>query len=158
MADLIAGLRIAQDDAVVQAYGFWVSEDHPDPDPAPEAKIAAASGADLVIAKSFGTLVTMVACRTHGFAPKACVFIGTPMRRSPEIAIRLVQHLAAMPTLLIQQTEDFNGAFAEVAAVAARAPSTTALEIEGDDHLYINLDTICPLIDAWWANRSSIVS
>lgn len=154
MLDLTSRLRIGQDEAVVQAYGFWGAEEHPDPDPVPEARIAAASGADLVVAKSFGTLVTMTAGRDHGFAPRACVFLGTPLRRAPEIAARLASHLAAVPTLLIQQTADFNGAFAEVAAAAAGAPSAMALEIPGGDHLYEELEAIAPLIEAWWANRS----
>jgi hypothetical protein len=154
MLDLTSRLRLGQDEAVVQAYGFWGPKDDPNPDPAPEARIAAESRADLVIAKSFGTLVTMVAGRDLGFAPPACVFLGTPLRRSPDMAALLVAHLSAVPTLLIQQTSDFNGSFAEVAAVAARAPSAMALEIPGDDHLYEDLDAIAPLIEAWWANRS----
>lgn len=154
MVDLIARVRIGQDDAVVQTYGFWGPEDHPDPDPRPEARTAAESGADLVIAKSFGTLVTMIAARDHGFAPKACVFLGTPLRRASDMGMRLAAHLSAIPTLLIQQTADFNGAFEEVAAVAGRAPSALALEIPGDDHLYEDIDAIAPLVEAWWARRS----
>lgn len=154
MLDLTSRLRVAQDEAVVQAYGFWGAAEHPDPDPRPEARIAAASKADLVVAKSFGTLVTMIAGRDHGFSPRACVFLGTPLRRAPEMAMRLASHLAAVPTLLIQQTDDFNGAFAEVAAVAAGAPSATVLEIPGSDHLYEDLDMIASPIEAWWANRS----
>lgn len=150
MLDLTSRLRIGQDEAVVQPYGFWGAEEHPDP----EARIAAASGADLVIAKSFGALVTMIAGRDHGFAPQGCVFLGTPLRRAPEMATWLARHLAGVPTLLIQQTADFNGPFAEVAAVAAGAPSARALEIPGGDHLYEDLDAIAPLIEGWWANRS----
>lgn len=154
MIDLTSRLRLGQDEAAVQAYGFWGPVDDPNPDPAPEARIAAESHADLVIAKSFGTLVTMIAGRDHGFAPPACVFLGTPLRRSPDMTALLAEHLAAVPTLLIQQSADFNGHFAEVAAVAAQASSAVALEIPGGDHLYEDIDAIAPLIEAWWANRS----
>jgi hypothetical protein len=154
MLDLTSRLRVGQDEAVVQAYGFWRPEEVADPNPGPEARIAADSGADLVVAKSFGTLVAMMAVRDHGFAPEACVFLGTPMRRSGAMASWLTDHLARVPTLLIQQTADYNGPFAEVASVAAGAPPATALEIPGDDHLYENLDAIVPLIEAWWAARA----
>lgn len=154
MVDLTARLRLAQDSVAVQSYGFWGPEDDPNPAVEPEAQIAAVSGADIVVAKSFGTLVTMIARRDFGFAPSACIFLGTPLRRSPDIAMRLAEHLAAIPTLLIQQTADFNGSFAEVAAVAAGAPSAIALEVPGGDHLYEDIDAIAPLIEAWWAKSS----
>lgn len=135
----------------MQEYRFWGTEEVADPDPAPEAVIAAASGADLVIAKSFGTLVTMTAASRHGFKPARCVFIGTPLLRLQGAGLDLLTaHCARTPTLFIQQTADFNGAFDALSKVVAGTEHIACAEVPGDDHLYSDLPRLVEVIEEWW--------
>ncbi|WP_340644757.1 hypothetical protein [Phenylobacterium sp.] len=61
----------------------------------------------------------------------------------------LEEHCAAVPTLFIQQTADYNGAYRDLAAVVDKHPLCTVVEIPGDDHRYEHLDLIAPLIETW---------
>lgn len=155
MQDLTARLRLGQDETVVQTYGFWDGGDIGDPDVSPEAERAAATSADMVIAKSIGTRVTVMAARDHGFTPKACVFVGTPLRwfEAQDRLDWLREHVARTPTLLIQQTSDFNGPFDELAAVVADAPGARMVEVPGGDHVYEDLRVVAGPIARWWASE-----
>jgi hypothetical protein len=138
--------------AAIQAYGFWAG-DHANPDVEPEARIAAASGAGRVVALSIGTLVAMTACRAHGFRPRACVFIGTPVKRlAAEGRLDLLaEQAAAIPTLFVQQTADPTGAFAELAA--ALPANAEVREVPGADHRYAHAAGLARLIQIWPAWR-----
>jgi hypothetical protein len=151
MQGLIARLSLGQALATVQTYGFWGGEDVADPDIAPEIRRAAASGAGLIVAKSIGTLIAMEAARA-GLSPKACLFMGVPLRRLEALGLvgLLESHLRRIPTLIIQQTGDFNGPFVDLAPLALQAGAEIR-EIPGDDHLYEDLDLIAPLVDQWLA-------
>ena len=151
MQGLIDRLEIGQTEAVVRPHSFWDRADVSTPDVSPDALAVSGSGADLVISKSIGNLIVMLARDRHGFAPQACVFLGTPLARLiPEGLLPLLEaHCAAGPTLFIQQTADYNGAYRDVAAIVDRHPLCTAVEIPGDDHRYEDLDLIAPLIEAW---------
>jgi hypothetical protein len=151
MQGLVARLSLGQVHATVQTHGFWGGEDVADPDIAPEIRRAVASGADLIIAKSIGALIAMEATRA-GLSPKACVFMGVPLRRLEVLGLvgLLESHLRRVPTLIIQQTSDFNGPFVDLAPLAARAGAEMR-EVPGGDHLYEDLDRIAPLTDQWLA-------
>lgn len=137
----------------IQPYGFWAASEAPDPDPAPEALIAGHSGADLVVAKSFGTLVAMLARRDYGLIARTWVFLATPVRRfEAQGWIPLLEdHCAAAPTLFVQQTDDVNGPHADLAKLVAPYPLCRVLEVPGDDHLYDDIDAVAPPVRAWLA-------
>ena len=149
MQALLAALGFG--DAPIQAYGFWNEADHPNPDVAPEALVAASSRAELVVAKSIGTQVAMLACRDHGLAPRTCVFLATPLRRFEELDLvpLLESHCAVMDTLFVQQTADYNGAYADLAKIVGRFPRCRIAEIPGDDHLYEDIALIAPIVRGW---------
>ena len=150
MVDLVGAIGVGQTRSHVQAYGFWGGEDVDNPDVEPEARIAAASGADWVIAKSFGTLVAMTAVGWGGFAPSRCVFIGTPLARLEATGLDLLEaHCARTPTLFIQQTADFNGPFAALADRVSGGGRTHCVEVPGGDHLYSDLPPLVDAIEAW---------
>ncbi|WP_156406029.1 hypothetical protein [Phenylobacterium sp. Root700] len=155
MQDLTDRLRLGQDVVTLRPYGFWSHEDIANPDVRPEAEAVAAIGADLVIAKSIGTLVAMIARRDYGLAPRAAVFIATPLKRfeAQGLVPLLSAHLAEVPTLLIQQTADYNGSHDDLAAVVMGHEQATIREIPGDDHLYEETELIAPLIERWWSER-----
>ncbi|MFD3264253.1 hypothetical protein [Phenylobacterium ferrooxidans] len=151
MQALIDRLEIGQTEAVVRPHSFWDRADVSNPDISPDAQAVSESGADLVISKSIGNLIVMLAGDRHGFAPQACVFLATPLARFiPEGWIPLLEaHCAAVPTLFIQQTANYNGAYRDLAAIVARHPLCTAREIPGDDHRYEDVELVAPLIEAW---------
>jgi hypothetical protein len=154
MIDLVGRLDLGQTETVVRRYGFWLAEDVENPDTGPEVDAVAASGADIVVAKSMGTLLTMLACERGGFAPRRCVFIGLPLRRLREFGRTdlIAAQCARAPTLFIQQSADFNGPHAELAdLVAGRA---IVEEVPGGDHVYGDLDLLARLIHSWWGDVS----
>ncbi len=141
-------------DAPIQRYRFWAHADISNPDIEPEITAASASSADLVIAKSIGTLIAMLARRDRGLAAQAYVFVGTPVRRLAGLGQLdlLAAQASAAPTLFIQQTADPGGGFAEL---AARLPEAAALrEVPGDNHAYADTHALAALIAAW---RPSLV-
>ena len=155
MVELTGSVRLGQAQGRVQEYGFWGAEEVADPDVEPEALIAAASGADAVIAKSFGTLVTMTAARRHGFRPARCVFIGTPLLRLEGEGLDLLEaHCACTPTLFIQQTADFNGAFDALSKRVSGPRHVACAEVPGHDHLYSDTPGLVAAIEAWWRAAS----
>lgn len=149
MDGLVRLISLGQTEIDVRRYGFWGAADVADPELDQEIGHAAASGADFVVAKSIGTLVTMLAASEHGLAPSACVFIGTPLRRLEATGLTglLQTHCAAHRTLLIQQTSDFNGDYASLAALVGGG--ARCIEIPGDDHLYSDLRLLAGLIEDW---------
>ncbi len=151
MQGLMDRLEIGQTEAVVRPHSFWDRADVSNPDISPDPLAVSVSAADLVISKSIGALIVMLARDRHSFAPQACVFLGTPLARFvAEGWVPLLEaHCAAIPTLFIQQTADYNGAYRDLAAIVARHPLCTAREIPGGDHLYEDLELIAPLIEAW---------
>jgi hypothetical protein len=155
MKALLAALGLRE--AAIQAYGFWREADHPNPDVDPEALAAAKCGADLVLAKSIGTHVAMLACRDHGLDPGACVFLATPLRRFEPLGLipLLENHCASVDTLFVQQTADYNGPFAELAQIVGPYPRCQVAEVPGGDHLYEDIDIIAPIVRAWLDARGA---
>lgn len=154
MVELVNAVRLGQDEAVVQAYGFWGGEDAADPDVGPEAAVAAACGAEVVFGKSIGTLVAMLAGDRHGFSPERCVFLGTPLRRleaKGELGL-LASHCRRTPTLFIQQTADPGGGWAELSALVS--PWSKCVTAPGEDHLYAEVAACAAIIEAWAAERA----
>jgi hypothetical protein len=140
---------LGQPDTPIRRYGFWSSPDRPDPDIAPEVEAVAASGADVVLAKSIGCLIALLARRDRGFTARAYVFIGAPVKRLAALGWLdlLAEQAEAAPTLFIQQSADPTGSFGELAA--ALSPTAALSEIPGDDHAYADTATLAALITAW---------
>lgn len=155
MRALLAALGF--DGAPVHTYGFWNAADVVDPDISPEVAAVASSAADLVVAKSIGTLITALAAQERRFAPKACVFLAIPLRRfqALELVPVLQAHCRTVPTLVIQQTADYNGAYAQVAEIVAPHPLCGVTEIPGGDHLYEDIELIAPIVRTWLDARAA---
>ena len=138
-------------DAVVHRYAAW--PDDPVPDEEAEAARVGPFRPDLVVAVSLGTLVAMAARARHSLEAKAYVFLGVPLDRlkaEGRVAILGEQALAA-PTLFIQQTNDFTGPFADLAATL---PAGVDLrEVAGGDHVYDRTEELAALIRAWMSRR-----
>ncbi len=153
MSGLLSVIDLGQSRVTLQRYGFWEqTTDSPDPDVTPEAEIAARSGAELVIAKSIGTLITLIANERFGFKPAKCVFIGTPLRRyEAENRVSLLERFATnTPILFIQQTNDFNGRFSALKAVVEKYKHCAVVEVPGSDHRYTDVKELKRCIENWY--------
>ncbi|MFV2090200.1 MAG: hypothetical protein ACC642_06065, partial [Pseudomonadales bacterium] len=107
---------------------------------------------DLVVAKSFGTLVLLAYSHQQG-SPSRAVFIGTPLKGYSAQRIELLKVFCReTPSLFIQQTSDFNGSYAEVAAAVGDCAAAELVEIPGGDHVYADTSELATIIERWWSN------
>lgn len=132
-------------EAEVARYMHW--ESGADPDVAAEAGRHPAGAADLVVAKSMGTMV-LLASAAKGSVPEAAVLIGTPLKGYSDSQVAELQSLMnSIPCLFIQQTDDFTGSAGELRQVLGEA--ATIEEVAGSDHVYSDVAELAGLIRAW---------
>jgi hypothetical protein len=148
-ARLEAVARALSDDFAVHRYAAW--PDDPVPHEADEAARVAAAYAppDLTLAVSFGSLIAMALRTRHAFRARAYVLMGAPLDRlkaEGRSDLLAEQHRAA-PTLFIQQTADFTGAFRDLAAVLPAGAEVR--EIAGADHVYDRAPELAGIIKRW---------
>jgi hypothetical protein len=96
---------------------------------------------DLLIAKSLGVMIALVACGKGVIAPKKMVLIGTPLTGFREKGIDLRQLAAGLgiPLLFIQQTHDIVGSCASLRQEISGVNEAEIVEIPGDNHQYKDL-------------------
>ncbi len=141
---------IASKDAPVRIlrYQHWATGAVPDL--AAEVERAEVDGADLVVAKSMGTLVLLGAVAA-GKVPRRAVLIGTPLAACGPEERRALRSLAdRIPCCFLQQREDFTGAAAELEAVLGRTHAAMRV-VEGSDHVYADTDELARHIASWQA-------
>lgn len=108
---------------------------------------------DLVIAKSFGTVVASTAFVDHGFRPAAAVLIGTPFAALGAAEVSKLKAFARdVDMLFIQQTADPGGASSALAGALELTRGDVA-DVPGDDHLYPDVALLADLIRARLASR-----
>lgn len=150
MRELTDGLDLGQSRARIFRYRHW--DDGGEPDVAHEASRVEFSGDGIVVAKSLGSLVLLAAVSASGTRPSRAILIGLPfVRYSPEAKQRLVELASKIPVLIIQQTEDFNGAFADVEAAIGAASRVTLVEVAGNDHVYRDTAELRSIVQGWLA-------
>jgi len=143
--------------AEVLHYRHW---DDPLPaDAAFEARRLAGRAIDLVIGKSLGTLVAALAHEAESFRPESAILIGVPLRGLEDWQLAAYQGLAAqVPTLFVQQSQDFTGSHAELAAWARSSRHATVIEVPGSDHAYADLEVLEAAIMPWLVERNGFGS
>ena len=104
--------------------------------------------AELVVAKSMGTMVLLASAAAT--APPGCaVLIGTPLvGYSPEQKAALVALANRIPCLFIQQSADFTGTYESLTA-ELQGVEATLVEVAGHDHVYADTDMLGATIDDW---------
>jgi len=140
--------RTLSDDFIVHRYAAWPQDPVPDEE-IEAARVGALYEPDLVLAVSLGTLVAMSARARHGLSAKAYVFLGVPLERlkaDGRVDI-LADQARAAPTLFIQQTDDFTGAYRDLAAALPSTADTR--EIAGSDHVYDQASELAQIILRW---------
>lgn len=154
-ADEMATLvRMAGLDARVTAYSFW-SGDHGDPDLATEVSALARRAPAYVLAKSIGSLITILAQRGYRLDLRAAFFVGVPVKRlRHEARINLLlDHCRRTPTLILQRRHDPTGSFAELKQSLAGSQDAVLWELPGDTHDYAD-DEVASALRDWWRGVS----
>jgi hypothetical protein len=152
MTGLLEDLSFGQHAASVAHYRHW--DDSSEPDLLHEASRLTISDADLVVAKSMGTLVLLTHC-LRGSRPFRAVFIGTPLKAySSEKLASLKSFADQTPSLFIQQKSDIAGSFAGLEPVVRECAKATLVQIPGEDHIYSDTDELGLIIENWWSDAA----
>ena len=147
LRQVLDGLGYAPDRSLIQRYGCW--DDTSDFDLDAEVAKAGAVSADLVIAKSMGTRVAIHGAARGVLTAPSWVLIGIPLTAYDSSEVELLRALCdAGRVLVVQQTDDFLGGYAAVAALLETTAATLA-EVPGSDHVYSDTDALSGLIAAW---------
>ncbi len=100
----------------------------------------------VVLAKSAGSLLALMAIGRGMFKAKKCVFVGLPLKLVREENVRLEQALTSytLPTIIIQNLNDPVATFEEVKNYLAQLgkPNFTILATPAADHKYLDFDLI----------------
>ena len=130
-------------------YPWWCSDDEIDIEPVIDA--IAEAKPDIVVAKSIGTLFTSIALNRSLISPKYIAFLGIPKEAiSEEEYGEIIRAVAneSSSFLLIQQTNDLLGSFAEIRE-NTKSEKLELFEIEEGDHLYDDYTRISGKINNW---------
>lgn len=120
-----------------------------------EARRLAGLAPDLVIAKSFGTVVAATAFSSHRFRPQSAILIGTPFGALDAEDLIGLQRLAeGAKTLFIQQEEDPGGPASQLGA-SLRLPQANVVAVPGSDHLYQDVARVAAIIRDWMGRAGS---
>lgn len=152
MATLV---RLAGLDVRVTTYSFWAG-DYSNPDLTVEVSALARKSPEYVVAKSIGSLITILAQRDHGLDLRAAFFLGVPvnrLRHEGQMDL-LLDHCRRTPTLIAQRRADPTGSFAELAQAFAGSTGAVLQELPGDTHGYAD-DEVASTLRNWWRGFSS---
>lgn len=96
---------------------------------------------DLLIAKSLGVMIGLVACDRGIIAPRKMVLIGTPVTgfRDKGLDLRRLAADRRVPLLFIQQAHDIVGPCATLRQEISDIEAAEIVEIPGDNHQYKDL-------------------
>lgn len=152
MRDLLASLDLGASETI--HYRHW--DEGGEPDVPFEAGRLEGHGAELVVAKSMGTLVAASAYEAGRIAPAGTVLIGVPVQHlAPEIHERFRRFADHVPTLFIQQTDDFTGTHRALDAIVGACACGQCVEVPGEDHVYENLAELVGIIKPWAAANAA---
>ena len=150
MTGLLKGLSFSKGADSIAHYRHW--DDASEPDLLHEASRLSISDADLVVAKSMGTLVLLTYYLQQN-PPFRAVFIGTPLKAYSNEKLNTLQAFAnQIPSLFIQQNSDIAGSFAELEPVVGGCAEATLVQIPGEDHIYADTDQLATIIESWWSD------
>lgn len=135
--------------STVAHYRHW---DGGEPNVPHEVERLAGQEADLIVAKSMGTLVATQAVAAGLVRPRLVVLIGVPIGHLTAATLEPFRTVGAnIPVLFIQQTDDMTGKFAQVAEFAAGLEHSSAVEVAGSDHQYEDIPQLVTIIRSWIA-------
>ena len=152
--ELLALLALGEYEVV--RYRHWA--DGAEPNIAHEMEALRGRAADLVVAKSMGTIVATTAYRSASFRPARAVLIGSPIGQStPELQALYSALAEGIPTLFIQQTADFTGTFVQLESIVRGCAHGQLAEVPGNDHAYRDTAGLASIISSWVSANAGAV-
>ncbi len=135
------------------AYDHWDKSNQDINIPLELKKIATYSKPDqqIIIAKSIGVILTLIANQQQNICPKAAVFMGAPVNEDQtKDFIELIMP-AKFPILMIQQDSDKLTSFKNLEQIILNInkENISMVSIKGSDHVYDDFDQIIPKITHW---------
>ncbi len=135
----------------VQHYQHWDSDETPFVNIKDEVERLRGCGIDLLMAKSVGVRIGLLAHAQGIIAPQRFIFMGTPLIGFHKEKMELRPLVAALkaPCLFIQQTNDKAGSGLSLREEIADLPLVELVEIPGEDHLYSDIKLLVKHIKHW---------
>lgn len=144
--EVVDAAKIPSLDLYVHSFTAW---QHPEVDFNLVAELPhmPKANCDVVVAKSIGTLASL---KSPNLEANHVIFIGVALSLYSESDKQLLQEMAvSKPMLVIQQTADPFGTFAELQELLGQ--HATCVEVAGNDHLYNDVDELGRIIHGWLA-------
>ncbi len=140
-ANLLQELAAADRHLTVQHYGHWDNGGDQCLNFHGEVERLQGCDIDLLIAKSLGVMIGLMACSRDLIRPSQMVLIGTPVTAFREQNIDLRQLVSGMSgtRLFIQQSHDIVGSCASLRDEVGEIESVEIIEIPGENHQYKDL-------------------
>jgi pimeloyl-ACP methyl ester carboxylesterase len=135
----------------VQHYKHWDSDETQFVNIKDEVERLQGCRIDLLMAKSVGVRIGLLAYTQGIIAPQRFISIGTPMIgfRKEKMALRALVAKLKVPCLFIQQTNDKAGSCVSLREEIADLPLVELVEIPGEDHLYSEVKLLAQHIKHW---------
>jgi hypothetical protein len=140
-SNLLQEFAAADRKMTVQHYGHWDNGGDQCLNFHGEVERLKGCDIDMLIAKSLGVMIGLVACSKGIIAPSQLVLIGTPVTAFREQNLDLRQLVSGLSgtRLFIQQVHDIVGSCASLRDEIGGIESVEIIEIPGDNHQYKDL-------------------
>ncbi|MEW5959154.1 MAG: hypothetical protein AB1801_15605 [Chloroflexota bacterium] len=135
----------------VQHYKHWDSDEAQFVNINDEVERLQGCQIDLLMAKSAGVMIGLLAYAKGIIAPQRFIFVGTPVVgfREEKTELRPLVSKLNVPCLFIQQTNDKAGSCASLREEIADIPLVELVEIPGEDHQYREVKLLAKHIKRW---------
>lgn len=150
-ANLLTEMAVPDSTATIQRYIHWQCAGDQCLQLENEIERLQGCAADLLIGKSLGVIIGLLACQRGVIRPRQAIFIGTPVTSFKEksLDLRQLANNLASPALYIQQTDDIVGSAASLRERIGTAPMAKMIEIPGNNHQYKDLKSLARHIRKW---------
>ena len=151
MEEILSQIDLPEDTRNTQYYKAW-QEAGSEIDEVVELDLAAGFDPNLIVAKSMGSILTLIGVGAGKLKPTACVLIGVPVNGLLETEKSVLQNWqdTGISLLCIQQTSDVTGTYEQLEDLAPEANGlVTLVEIAGSDHVYSDVPELTQIINKW---------
>ena len=151
MQEILGTIQTENLTTSTQSYKFW---DQPGSalDEALEIGRASEFNPDLIVAKSLGTIITLLGISQGKVSPRYCVYIGIPVSSVDESVIEILSgdHATGIVSLFIQQSHDRTGGYSQLCDLLPVRRNFTTVEVPGEDHVYSDVLELGKIINGWF--------
>jgi hypothetical protein len=150
-ADLLTEMAVPDSTATIQRYSHWQCADDQCLRLEEEIERLQGCAVDLLIGKSLGVMIGLLACQRGIITPRQAIFIGAPVTsfREKSLDLRQLASDLNIPALYIQQKDDIVGSAASLLEQISAAAMAKIIEIPGNNHQYKDLKSLARFIRKW---------